>query len=748
MSSAKYLLVLSLCAMSFLPIAWGQQAKRRVSVMDVISMIKLGSSPDKPVALFSANGQQFVVVLKKGSVEQNTNDYSLLLWHTSQAFTGAKPVVLTTLSSSSNRPAIQDVRWRDDNETITFLGERPGELQQIYSVNIRTRALKKLTACQTNIVSYTVSAHGERMLFAAEPSETSLFEEKSRREGLVVSTQTIYDIVAGRKDVVPTAVLKGDVQFFLQSHRRPAVKLDQRLLSPVKFHPPVMSPNGRYAVIIAIVDSIPTDWNDYLASSIQWWTQHKRTALPSGQRAYLLQTILLNTSTGELRPLLNAPTSTSADIEVVWSPDSRSVVVTNTFLPLATDDRSERSARLRTPSGAVEVEVPDGGIAKVTEQKVNLAVWFGANRLSFWASEAESDGKARRVSFEKHGNRWVQVAEASAEQTQPEITQGEDLNEPPRIFALDPKTRHRALLLDLNPNFAELQFAKEEAIAWKGSDGHAVKGGLYYPLEYARERRYPLVIQTHAFKSDRFWIDGPFSTAFAAQPLAGQGFMVLQMEEDYSESDIPREVDREVASLEGAIDYLDQQGLIDRSRVGVIGFSRTCLHVKFALTHSKYHFAAASVTDGVDNGYFQYLLGNGINGFEEAFEGSNGGLPFGKGLESWAKRSPGFNIDRVSTPLLIFAPNPLSVLFQWEWYAGLKRLDKPVEMVVVEDGEHQLQKPWDRRASLERNVDWFRFWLKAEEDSDPEKGDQYTRWRGLRRLQKPGNEDSNGPNSN
>jgi len=392
--------------------------------------------------------------------------------------------------------------------------------------------------------------------------------------------------------------------------------------------------------------------------------------------------------------------------------------------------------------------MPEGRIAKITDQEVNSAAWLSANRLSFRVGEAESEGKTTRVSFEKHGSEWVKVGEESAEQTQPDIIQGEDLNEPPKIVALDPKTRHRALLLDLNPQFADLQFANEEAIKWRGSDEHEVKGGLYYPVEYVRGRRYPLVIQTHGFKPNRFWIDGPFPTAFAAQPLASLGIMVLQMEEDYSESDTPREVDREVASLEGAIDYLDQQGLIDRSRVGVIGFSRTCLHVKFALTHSKYHLAAASITDGVDNGYFQYLLDSGIKGFEEALEGSNGGLPFGKGLDSWVRRSPGFNVDRVSTPLLIFAPNPLSALFQWEWYAGLKRLDKPEEMVVVEDGEHELQRPWDRRASLQKNVDWFRFWLKAEEDTDPDKDEQYTRWQGLRKLQAPRNENSTGSNSN
>jgi hypothetical protein len=41
----------------------------------------------------------------------------------------------------------------------------------------------------------------------------------------------------------------------------------------------------------------------------------------------------------------------------------------------------------------------------------------------------------------------------------------------------------------------------------------------------------------------------------------------------------------------------------------------------------------------------------------------------------------------------------------------------------------------ERLASEQGNVDWFRFWLKGEEDPDPSKTDQYARWHELRKLQ-------------
>ncbi len=99
------------------------------------------------------------------------------------------------------------------------------------------------------------------------------------------------------------------------------------------------------------------------------------------------------------------------------------------------------------------------------------------------------------------------------------------------------------------------------------------------------------------------------------------------------------------------------------------------------------------------------------------------------------ENSPGFNIDNVHTPLLISALRPDSVMIEWEWFAGLTRLGRPVEMLYIHNGSHNLEKPWDRMVSQGRNVDWFSFWLKGEEDPDPAKAEQYARWRELRKLQ-------------
>src|SRR5207253_6983704 len=86
-------------------------------------------------------------------------------------------------------------------------------------------------------------------------------------------------------------------------------------------------------------------------------------------------------------------------------------------------------------------------------------------------------------------------------------------------------------------------------------------------------------------------------------------------------------------------------------------------------------------------------------------------------------------------PVQLEAYGPRSVLGMWEWYAGLQRLDKPVDFVYLPGAAHILVRPSDRMVSQGSTVDWFSFWLKGEEDPDPAKAEQYVRWRELRKLQ-------------
>jgi dipeptidyl aminopeptidase/acylaminoacyl peptidase len=711
--------------------------KRSVSVADVIQMTRLSTNdyygaatPTDNVAQISPDGSTVLVVVKKGDLQNNTNEYSILLWRAQDLLHSSAPERVLTISSSSNREAIKDITWLD-NETIAFLGENPGELTQVYRLNTRTRVMSKITNHPSAVVAYSVTPRLHLVAYIAKAPRRSIWDNEAQHRGLRVSGQDLIQLITGETD--------GDHnELFYQAGRLGSPpKKSSIVLSTVggtgSWNQGMsVSPNGRYLAVFDIIpEKVPETWKEYTDPNIKENVDEHNGGHPGLQRYSLVET-----STGQVRTLLNSPIRPGfGGSEAAWSADSNSLVITDTYLPLEGTSGEERKERQST-SFAVEISIPTGQITKITHDDLRLLAWNPkSGRLEFElgriASKRDSEGK---VLFQKEGGAWKPVSRDKQEGalTVPVIALEEDLNTPPRIVAKDPRSGKEISMLDLNPQFTTLEFGKVEQIEWGTANGQVQKGRLYYPVQYVPANRYPLVIQTHGYNQpDRFEIDGPFTTAFAAQPLAGKGFMVLETQiGDTPAQETPKEADEATAIYEGAIDYLNRTGLIDPSRIGIIGFSRTCFHVKAALTTSRYHFAAASVTDGVDGSYFQYIAFQDLQHFSERVNG--GTPPFGDGLKSWLQYSPGFHIDSATTPLLITALDSGSLLGEWEWFSALRRLHRPVEMIYLRDGSHALERPWDRMVSQQGTVDWFAFWLKGDEDPDPQKKEQYQRWEQMR----------------
>ena len=123
-----------------------------------------------------------------------------------------------------------------------------------------------------------------------------------------------------------------------------------------------------------------------------------------------------------------------------------------------------------------------------------------------------------------------------------------------------------------------------------------------------------------------------------------------------------------------------------------------------------------------------------------------GGLPWRANWKRWMEQSISFNFDKIRTPLRLEADsNPGSIISEWETFAALRLLNKPVDLIFIPHGDHPVVKAWERMTSQQGAVDWFRFWLKDEEDPDPAKAEQYARWRELRKLQEENEKKSVAP---
>ena len=309
-----------------------------------------------------------------------------------------------------------------------------------------------------------------------------------------------------------------------------------------------------------------------------------------------------------------------------------------------------------------------------------------------------------------------------------EITVKQGLNEPPLLVATNKQTSR--VIWDPNPQLKNLDLGQANVYTWKDKKEREWKGGLYKPSNYKPGQRYPLVIQTHGFMKSEFQPSGVLPTAFAARALAAAGIVVLQIGGDCPIVTVDEGLCF-TSGYESAANQLVREGLVDPERIGIIGFSRTCFYVMETLTTGSLHIKAASITDGTMKDYLQYML----YGPDYEADSMIGAKPFGEGMQLWLKRSPGFNLDQVTAPLLVVGEGSVSLLGMWQPYAGLRYLQKPVDLIMLNTDEHVLTNPAVRMASQGGSVDWFRFWLQDYEDPDPKKKEQYERWSGLRKMQ-------------
>ena len=312
-----------------------------------------------------------------------------------------------------------------------------------------------------------------------------------------------------------------------------------------------------------------------------------------------------------------------------------------------------------------------------------------------------------------------------------EVTVKQRFDEPPLLVATNMETSK--VLWDPNPQLQRMELGEASVYTWKDQEGKEWRGGLFKPSDYKVGRRYPLVIQTHGFLESEFRPSGVFPTAFAARAMAAAGMLVLQTGGDCPTSTVS-EGACYVSGYETAAKQLVSEGLVDPERIGIIGFSRSCFYVMETLTTGSLHLKAASITDGVMVDYFQYMMDPNGALAKEA-DSMIGAAPFGEGLQQWLKRSPGFNLDKITASLLVVGEGPSNIIFMWEPYAGLRYLHKPVDLLMLNTDEHVLTNPAIRMASQGGSVDWFRFWLQDQEDPTPAKAAQYMRWRELRRMQ-------------
>jgi len=260
----------------------------------------------------------------------------------------------------------------------------------------------------------------------------------------------------------------------------------------------------------------------------------------------------------------------------------------------------------------------------------------------------------------------------------------------------------------------DFRLPRQEKVSWKGADGVAVEGLLFYPLGYRQGQRYPLVVQTHGGPqaSDKFGF-GRWSNY--TQVLAAKGYMVLQPNyrgsTGYGDAFLRDMVGHYFVNAHldvmAGVDHLIAIGLVDGDRMAKMGWSGGGHMTNKIITFTN-RFKAAASGAGAANWISMYAQSD-VRTYRTPWFG---GTPWQANapIAAYWDHSPLKDVSKVTTPTIFLVgaedvrvPPPQSV----EMYRALKSLGVPTHLYIAPREPHGWGELRHELYKVNVELDWF-----------------------------------------
>ncbi len=341
---------------------------------------------------------------------------------------------------------------------------------------------------------------------------------------------------------------------------------------------------------------------------------HVAYAYSSGDPQISLTQIYLTTPSGGAGRALSAAIDRPIG-DFVWSPDSKSLIVT------APDRTTNALYRLSLDGSARRIDV--GAIVP----GMPLSTTGGADAPALESALA-NDGTL------------VFLASSTAQ--------------PPELYKYSPDGTTTKVTA-FNAALAQYQWAAAERMTFPSSTGVTGDGVLYLPPGFSPARRYPLVAFIHGGPDDPSMLEFDFW----AQVMAARGWLVLRpnyrgtpnLGLKYQRAILYDPEDGPGKDIVAAIDAVRARRIVDESRVAVCGWSYGGIMTAWLI--SKYHFWRAAVSGASVNDWItDYGTADDSLADSDLLHGS----PFvGNEAAEWRRVSPIWYARNVTTPVLILS---------------------------------------------------------------------------------------------
>jgi len=302
------------------------------------------------------------------------------------------------------------------------------------------------------------------------------------------------------------------------------------------------------------------------------------------------------------------------------------------------------------------------------------------------------------LSFSKSGDQFVMSARNNDQLTE--------------LFVATANNPSPRKITDMTGQIKGWNVSQSEVISWKSKDGAVIEGVLSKPANYDPAKKYPLLVVIHGGPTG---VDTPQPVPGSVYPIVqwlDKGALVLRVNyrgsagygEAFRSLNVRNLGVGDAWDVMSGVDYLDSKKMIDRSKMGCMGWSQGGYISAFLTTNST-AFKAISVGAGISN-WMTYYVNTDIHPFTRQYLKAT---PWSDEA-IYKKTSPMTNINQAKTPTLIQHgefDRRVPIANAYELLQGLRDRNVPAQLMVYKGFGHGINKPKERLAAVWHNWQWF-----------------------------------------
>jgi dipeptidyl aminopeptidase/acylaminoacyl peptidase len=625
------------------------------------------------------DGKSIVLVVSRPNLDQDRSDRQLVLI---EIATGAQHIL------TYGRRGVGSPRWSPNGDRLAFVaadGAAKDAKPQIFILSMTGGEARKITDTLNGIEQFAWRPNGQEIAYVTSDEPENKKEIEKHHDAFEV----------GDNDFLATEAEQSSRLWILPAEGGKAKRLTSGAWSLTKSAPP----------------SPP-------ASPISWspdgkWLLFTRQEHPHQGDNDLTTLQVFNVETGEIHKLTKHEKFESFGL---FSPDGSRVAY---WYPRDGDPNNENEIFVTQTTGG------DGSDAtRSIDRDLQRVLWMpdgnsllvgghDGTKTSLWLQPLSGAGK--KLSLGDISPTWSFWVDAFVGHKGEIAFTGGTPAQPSELYYMASSNDVPRRLTDFNHEIASLALGKAEKFEWKGPDGFQEDGVLFYPPDFQKDRKYPLVLIIHG---------GPTASSttqfnFLSQLMAAHGYVVFSP--NYRGSDnlgnaYQRAIWNDAGDGPGrdviaGIDALKKLGFIDASKIGVTGWSYGGYMTSWLIGHYqiwKAAMAGAPVTDMYD----EYNLSDGNVSGRYGFKGS----PYvGENLKDYRAQSPINYTAQMKTPTLIMHDTGdarVTITQGYSLFHALKDNGVPVKFLAFPVAGHFPGDPVRQMDVYRHWVEWMDQYLK------------------------------------